>query len=132
MPSVQVNTCSSALGGSFGAAYAQPGRLAHMEELADRIRRLRTRRGLSQAALASLMGIKPASVAEWELGDSRPAMHRLPKLAAVLGVSVTALVQGTHTEEDARREELVGILPRLEGEALDVLLRMAKQLARAA
>lgn len=55
------------------------------------IKEYRTRKGLSQDALAKLMGTTQAAVAMWETGARMPRADKLPKLAEVLGCSVADL-----------------------------------------
>lgn len=130
MLSAAVKAKGAALGALNGAAVCRPAQRPAMNTMADRIRRYRNRRGLSQAELAALLGVKPPSVAQWELGISKPKMERLGLLSEILGVSVAALVRGEMDPADARRAELVQMLPQLADDHLDILLRMAHQLAK--
>ena len=132
MPSVSVNASSSALGVIQGVAGSVRANAQGMEHIGDRIRRLRNARGLSQAALAEQLGIKPASVADWELGDTRPSIARLPRLAAVLGTTVPVLLEGEPSGLAKKRNEFEKLLPTLDEEELDLLIRMARQLGKAA
>jgi transcriptional regulator with XRE-family HTH domain len=50
--------------------------------------------GLSQRALADLVGVTGSAVAQWESGLASPSIVRLSKLAEALGVSVDALIGG--------------------------------------
>ncbi|WP_228125655.1 helix-turn-helix domain-containing protein [Gluconobacter cadivus] len=59
-----------------------------MEDWATRLKRLRTATRLSQAKVARAMGIAPASVAQWEIGRSKPSLDRLSALANLYGVSL--------------------------------------------
>lgn len=57
--------------------------------LAERIRGWRqTRKGLTQAKLAEAVGVSPAAVAYWELGQTEPTQANLAKLVDALGVSL--------------------------------------------
>ena len=60
-------------------------------DIGNRIRRLRLQRGLTQEELAELMGTSQAAVAMWETGARMPRADKLPKLAKVLGCSVSDL-----------------------------------------
>jgi len=62
-----------------------------MESWPDRLRRLRRATGLSQAKVAEKLGIAAPSVAQWEIGRSRPSIERLEKLASLYGVSLKEL-----------------------------------------
>ena len=48
---------------------------------------LRTRKFLTQKALADLVGVYPAQVSDWERGNFRPNMEHLRKLCEVLEVT---------------------------------------------
>lgn len=56
-----------------------------------RIRELRERLGISQSELARRMGVKHTSVIQWETGKAMPTADKLPKLAAILGVTIDEL-----------------------------------------
>ncbi len=58
--------------------HAQGARLAELRKLA----------GLSQGALAELIGEPQSSIARWELSAKPPPSDALPKLAKVLGVAI--------------------------------------------
>lgn len=55
------------------------------------IKSLRIKKGISQDALAKLLGTTQAAVAMWEAGARMPRADKLPKLAEVLGCSVSDL-----------------------------------------
>lgn len=59
--------------------------------IGKRVAELRKRRGLSQAKLAELVGVKAGTVAGWELDRHGVRMGHLEKLAAALGVPVRRL-----------------------------------------
>lgn len=61
------------------------------------IKSLRIKKGISQDALAKLLGTTQAAVAMWEAGTRMPRADKLPKLAEVLGCSVSDLF--TKSEE---------------------------------
>lgn len=62
-----------------------------MESWSDRLRRLRAATRLSQVAVGKHLGIAGPSVAQWEIGRSKPSLDRLPALAALYGVSLDEL-----------------------------------------
>ena len=68
------------------------------------IRSLRLRMGLTQAALADLVGVTDKAVSKWERGISFPDIGIFPKLADVLGVTIDDLLRGSG--EDGRAENL--------------------------
>ena len=56
-----------------------------------KIKELREKKGLSQAALAGKMNVSQQAVARWESGVAMPKSESLPKLADVLDCSIDAL-----------------------------------------
>ncbi len=60
--------------------------------LKERVKALRTEKGLSQAELARLAGITERSVQRYEAGASYPQMAAIEKLASALGTSVDDLL----------------------------------------
>lgn len=60
--------------------------------LKERIKALRTEKGLSQAELARLAGVTERSVQRYEAGASYPQMASIEKLATALGTSVDDLL----------------------------------------
>lgn len=52
----------------------------------DRLREERTRKGLTQAGLAELVGVTPEAIGQYENGKREPKGHILVRLAAVLQV----------------------------------------------
>jgi len=57
-----------------------------------RIRRARTRAGLSQAALAERLGCARPTVCRWERGRREPSLGVLVRIAAAVGVRPAALL----------------------------------------
>lgn len=55
------------------------------------IKARRAELGISQRELARRMGVKPASVAQWDSGETLPAAAKLPQLACILECSIDAL-----------------------------------------
>jgi len=65
------------------------------------LRRLRERRGISQAALAARVRIRPEHLGRVERGEADPRMTVLLMLAAELGVSMRDLFAAAEGEDDA-------------------------------
>lgn len=61
--------------------------------IADRIRYLRNRQGLSQAELARLLNITRSSVNAWELGISIPSTSTIIALTHIFHVSADYLLE---------------------------------------
>ena len=57
------------------------------------IQQARSEKGLTQEALAKMMGISRSAVAMWETGQTRPRAQLLPKLADILGCTVDELLR---------------------------------------
>ncbi len=62
--------------------------------IAERIKRARTRQGLSQAELAGLVGVSRGACGQWEAGLSLPSVEKLSKLAVLLTIRFEWLVTG--------------------------------------
>lgn len=62
------------------------------DNLARRLKRLRTARGFTQAGLAARAGVSLGYVARLEIGRHDPKASTLRKLARALGVDVAALL----------------------------------------
>jgi transcriptional regulator with XRE-family HTH domain len=68
------------------------------DAVARRIRDVRKARGMSQAALAEAAGLSKNSISRYETGEAMPSLLIADKLAAVLDVSLRALVpRSLHT-----------------------------------
>ncbi|HZS59719.1 MAG TPA: helix-turn-helix transcriptional regulator [Gemmatimonadaceae bacterium] len=75
-----------------------------MSLLARRLRELREARGLTQAELAEMAGLRRATVTEWENEDrQRPVIDVLVKLAKALGVEPGELLQSPAPAKRAGR-----------------------------
>jgi transcriptional regulator with XRE-family HTH domain len=72
-----------------------------MPNLGRNIRILREAAGLSREVLAVRAGISSATVARAELGHHQPSLNSLEGIAAVLGVSVAALLDNNGDEAAA-------------------------------
>lgn len=57
-------------------------------ELKERIRRWREGRSLTIPKLASLVGVTPEAVYQWESGDTRPSLRSIDAMALVFNVSI--------------------------------------------
>src|ERR1700745_430882 len=66
------------------------------------VRIWRMSKGLSQAQLANRLGVTFQQVQKYEAGANRIGTGRLVKIAAILGVPISALFQGTDGAEPSR------------------------------
>ncbi len=57
------------------------------------LKQARARRKLTQAVLAKRVGVDVMTISRIERGDRRPSMALLQRLAKVLGVAVTELLE---------------------------------------
>src|SRR5919109_4116259 len=95
-----------------------------VKAIAGNVRRLRTARGLSAAALARASGIARATLAELEAGRGNPTVETLYALASVLGVTLADLL--VEAEAPAVQVVRAGEGPRVTGPVLEArLLRQA-------
>lgn len=62
--------------------------------LGRRIQALRKQQGLTQDALAELLGVTPQAVSKWENSQSCPDIMTLPRLARLLQASTDLLLTG--------------------------------------
>ncbi|MDO9418878.1 helix-turn-helix domain-containing protein [Pararhizobium sp.] len=102
------------------------------DTLGGRIWRARDAIGLSQGDLATRLGVRPETVADWEGDRSEPRTNRLFMLAGVLGVTPAWLIAGLGdapddeialTAEDRLQAELARIrhLHQMTGKAIAAL-----------
>ena len=65
-----------------------------METLGERVRRLRTSRGLTSVALGKRVGVSNVSVHHWETDSRSPTSDKFQALARALGVTTDYLLTG--------------------------------------
>jgi transcriptional regulator with XRE-family HTH domain len=69
-------------------------------QLGRNIERHRRRNGLTQGDLAYALTVTQSTIHNWERGVSTPPLHRLYRLAEVLGVNVVGLLTETDNNGD--------------------------------
>ena len=69
--------------------------------------RLREKNGLTQAEVASRLGVTAAAVSKWENGSSKPRVEILFQLAEMLGVRPEELMVGHYIEDEGLDPEAV-------------------------
>lgn len=67
-------------------------RLCAITNTGELLRVWRDRRNMTQRELAAAVGVSPAGVAHWELGNNQPSLDRLRRAAAVLNVTLDELL----------------------------------------
>ncbi|GHU83032.1 hypothetical protein FACS1894196_2290 [Clostridia bacterium] len=77
-------------------------------ELGRRIKALRAQRGMTQEALAEILGVTPQAVSKWEREVSAPDIAMLPTLSVVFGVTIDELFSLTDEENLKRIDNMLG------------------------
>lgn len=67
----------------------------------QRLRDVRTEQGISQEALAELLGVSRQTVSKWETGAARPSAGNLAALSEIFGLPVDAFVKDDWTAPEA-------------------------------
>lgn len=57
------------------------------------LKKLRERKGISQAELAQFVGVSQAAIAQFELGTSLPNVKTAVRLARILGTTCEEMVE---------------------------------------
>lgn len=68
------------------------------ETIGNRISKYRKQKGLTQEALANLMGVSSQAVSKWETDASCPDISVLPQLCRLLGITTDELLTGKSSE----------------------------------
>ena len=76
------------------------------------IRKLRTKRGMSQEKLAEYMGVAPQSVSKWERGEGYPDITFLIPLAEFFDVSLDVLMGRDEGKTEMKIRETVSLLKK--------------------
>lgn len=76
-------------------------------EIGNQIKSLRTRRGVTQEALALHLGVTPQAVSKWERGVATPDISILPDISAYFGVTIDELFA---LSDDTRMERIQNML----------------------
>ena len=76
-------------------------------ELTNKLRSLRTARGITQEALAEAMGVSAQAVSKWERGNTMPDVSLLPELAVYFGISLDELFGLTEEKEFDRIQNVI-------------------------
>lgn len=75
--------------------------------IAANIARLRKERGMTQEALAEVIGVSPQTVSKWENSTTYPDVTLLPVIADVFGVTVDALYGREDLQRAVSAEEAI-------------------------
>ena len=83
----------------------------------DRLAKAREHAGMDQAQLARRLGVKVATIRNWESDRSEPRANRLSMLSGLLGVSIIWLMsgegEGAPEADDSAASDLAGVLAEL-------------------
>ena len=89
-----------------------------LSTMGGRIKAGRLERGYSVRQLAARLGVKPATVGNWESGRSEPRANKLPVICGLLGVSLMWMLQGADEPGEAdlsgARSETAAVHRKLE------------------
>ncbi len=66
----------------------------------EKLQRMRKEKGLSQEALAEMLGVSRQAISKWESGGSYPEMSHLITLSEIFGVTLDSLVKDGEVRED--------------------------------
>lgn len=75
-----------------------------MTPLAERIREIRQKRGLSQAAFAGMLGVTQRTFSRYELGQSSPDARIVVEICRFAGVTADWLLFGSASGASAARD----------------------------
>ena len=75
-------------------------------KMGEKIKRLRKRKGISQEALAEILGISFQAVSKWETTSTMPDISLVPSIAAFFDVSIDELFDYNVLENERRVEEI--------------------------
>lgn len=95
--------------------------------LAENIKALRKRQGMTQEQLAERLHISAQAVSKWETGQSSPDVDMLPKLAILFNTSLDALFEFDRSKIEAEVDALVkeSVPLRKESEKAEAFYREA-------
>jgi len=67
--------------------------------LGDRIRELRTKKGMTQKELADILGVTDAAIGMWENARREPDVEHIKKMATIFGVTTDYLIGQADTRD---------------------------------
>ena len=66
----------------------------------DKLQELRKEKGLSQEALAEMLGVSRQAISKWESGQTYPETDKLIILSDIFGITLDSLLKGSETQID--------------------------------
>lgn len=95
----------------------------------SRIKALRGKRKMSQAKVAEASGISPKYLGEVERGEANISIELINRIAAVLTVPMSAIMENEHERPHQELiSEIVTLAPRLNEKDAQIVFRMVKML----
>jgi len=94
-----------------------------MSKFSENLRKARVLKGLNQEELASLIGLKQASLSQFEKGDRIPTQKNLRKIAEALEIAIEELTGDDGGE--VGQTQLMRKVKGLSSNSLDQLSKMA-------
>lgn len=95
----------------------------------SRIKSLRISRKMSQAKAAEASGISPKYLGEVERGEANISIELISRIAAVLAVPMSAILENEHERpHEELISEIVTLAPRLNAKDAQIVYRMVKML----
>ena len=76
-----------------------------MNNIAERLRKLRADKGISQTKAAAYLGISRTAYNKYESGAIKP-VRKLKELSLLFGVSIDYLLDGRETDSDRERAQI--------------------------
>ena len=76
-------------------------------EIGELIKEARKKAGLSQKALADMLGISQQNIAQWESGKRNPKIDSLLKIAVAIGLPYTAFLPAIEQSYDCDTEYMI-------------------------
>lgn len=73
------------------------------------LKEIRTQRGLSQEALAELVGVSRQTVSKWETGTVQPSAENLTRLSRAFQISVDAFLNDDWTPQELQAVEAMAV-----------------------
>ncbi len=70
-----------------------------MSNIGEAIKNLRAKRGVSQDALAEMVGVSRQAISNWENGKTQPDADTLAKLGAIFDISVDSIIRNDISEK---------------------------------
>ncbi len=112
---------------TFPQSKAERTKLQNKAAFGDKIRALRTAKGLTQPQLAEMLGVTKNAITNWEAGASRPDLATIPLLCTHLDISADTffgMAQITDALSKAEKEHMLlyRALTRYQRNSVDTLM----------